>query len=71
MVDDKKKDYDLGNAILGKKYFRAWQYTTHTNHHWEMFFSLSQIWLRYGIEINRQINFGQIKVVNIKLSVKI
>ena len=28
----------LENAIQGKKYFRAWHYTAHTNHHWEMFF---------------------------------
>ena len=30
----------LKNAILGKKYFRSWHYTTYTNHHWEIFFSL-------------------------------
>ena len=47
MVGNKKKNYTtrrtLGNAIQGKKYFRAWHYTTHTNDHWEMFFSLINI----------------------------
>ena len=42
----------LENAILGKKYFRAWLYRAHTNHHWEMFFfslfivNLVRIWNR-------------------------
>ena len=46
----------LENVILGKKYFRAWHYTTHTNYHWEMFFlCLSQTWLGYGIEIDKLI----------------
>ena len=31
----------LENSILWKKYFTAWHYTTQTNHHWEMIFSLS------------------------------
>ena len=45
MVGDKKNIFVItcwieGNAILGKKYFRAIHYTIHTNHHWHMFFSL-------------------------------
>ena len=70
MVGDKKSFFGttrrtLGNAILGKKYFREWDYTTHTNHHLEMFYSLfishklAWIWNK-----NKQNDFGQIKVAN-------
>ena len=45
------------NAILVKKYFRAW-HTTHTNHHWEIIFSLFIMDLGYQIEINRHTDFS-------------
>ena len=41
--------YNL-EAILGRKYFKAWYYTTQTNHQWEIFFLyLSYNWLGYGL----------------------
>ena len=40
----------LENAIQGKKYFRAWHYTTHANHHWEIFFSVFIINFRWDME---------------------
>ena len=53
---------EISNRILqnamGKKHFSAWNHTTHTNHQWEMFFSFFFINLGYGMEINRQIDFG-------------
>ena len=48
----------------GKELFKSMTlYNTHRNHHREMFFlCFSYTWLGYEIEINRQIDFGQIKV---------
>ena len=51
-------DHRILQNAMGKKHFSAWNHTTHTNHQWEMFFFFFFINLGYGMEINRQIDFG-------------